>query len=187
MRAGTREHSDDIACPSMHLFPTGSRRMPRRHLDVAIWTGVTWRAVALAMMLYVLRVFATGAGHRRYFTHRAFGTSRICQFASGFCQPRHAPRNFASEPAPPADGIGRRQVVGADAPVGASRKVSPGAALLRQRKENGGVRITVGDGRGRIKRTAIVALARKLLVALWRFVTQGIVPESAALKAAKAA
>jgi hypothetical protein len=33
MRAGTREHSDDIACPSMHLFPTGSRRMPRRHLD----------------------------------------------------------------------------------------------------------------------------------------------------------
>jgi hypothetical protein len=45
----------------------------------------------------------------------------------------------------------------------------------------------VGDGRGRIKRIAIVALARKLLVALWRFVTQGIVPESAALKAAKAA
>ena len=31
----------------------------------------------------------------------------------------------------------------------------------------------VRDGRGRIKRIAIVALARKLLVALWRFVTQG--------------
>jgi transposase len=45
----------------------------------------------------------------------------------------------------------------------------------------------VGDGRGRIKRIAIVALARKLLVALWRFVTQGIVPEGAELKAAKAA
>jgi transposase len=29
-----------------------------------------------------------------------------------------------------------------------------------------------------------VALARKLLVALWRYVTQGIVPEGATLKAA---
>ena len=42
----------------------------------------------------------------------------------------------------------------------------------------------VGDGRGRIKRIAIVALARKLLVALWRFVTQGLVPSGAELKAA---
>lgn len=40
----------------------------------------------------------------------------------------------------------------------------------------------VRDGRGRIKRIAIVALARKLLVALWRFVTQGLVPTGATLK-----
>jgi transposase len=40
----------------------------------------------------------------------------------------------------------------------------------------------VRDGRGRIKRIAIVALARKLLVALWRFVTQGLVPIGATLK-----
>ena len=45
----------------------------------------------------------------------------------------------------------------------------------------------VRDGRGRIKRIAIVALARKLLIALWRFVTQGLVPEGAELKPAKAA
>jgi len=45
----------------------------------------------------------------------------------------------------------------------------------------------VGDGRGRIKRVAIVALARKLLIALWRFVTQGLVPSGAELKPAKAA
>ena len=44
----------------------------------------------------------------------------------------------------------------------------------------------VRDGRGRIKRIAVVALARKLLVALWRFVTQGLVPTGAALKPAKA-
>jgi transposase len=45
----------------------------------------------------------------------------------------------------------------------------------------------VREGRGRIKRIAIVALARKLLIALWRFVTQGLVPSGAELKPAKAA
>jgi transposase len=38
----------------------------------------------------------------------------------------------------------------------------------------------------RIKRIAIVALARKLIVALWRYLTTGLVPEFAVLKAAKA-
>ena len=42
----------------------------------------------------------------------------------------------------------------------------------------------VGAGKGRIRRIAIVALARKLLIALWRYVTQGIVPEGAVFKAA---
>ncbi len=40
----------------------------------------------------------------------------------------------------------------------------------------------VGTKRGRIRRIAIVAVARKLLIALWRFVTQGVVPEGAAMK-----
>jgi transposase len=39
---------------------------------------------------------------------------------------------------------------------------------------------------GRIRRIAIVALARKLIVALWRYVTTGLVPDHAVLKAAKA-
>ena len=38
----------------------------------------------------------------------------------------------------------------------------------------------------RNKRIAIVALARKLMVALWRYLTTGLVPEGALLKAAKA-
>jgi transposase len=42
----------------------------------------------------------------------------------------------------------------------------------------------VGAAKGRVRRIAIVALARKLLVALWRYVTQGVVPEGAVLKAA---
>lgn len=45
-------------------------------------------------------------------------------------------------------------------------------------------RARVGAGKGRIRRIAIVALARKLLVALWRYVTQGVVPEGAVFKSA---
>jgi transposase len=37
---------------------------------------------------------------------------------------------------------------------------------------------------GRVKRIAIVALARKLLIALWRYVKHGAVPQGAGLKAA---
>jgi transposase len=44
-------------------------------------------------------------------------------------------------------------------------------------------RVGRGRGRGRVRRIAIVALARKLLVALWRYATQGVVPRGAAFKA----
>jgi transposase len=42
----------------------------------------------------------------------------------------------------------------------------------------------VGRERGRIRKIAIVAVARKLFVALWRYATQGVVPEGAVLKGA---
>ncbi len=42
----------------------------------------------------------------------------------------------------------------------------------------------VGSERGRIRRITIVALARKLLVALWRYTTLGELPKGAALKTA---
>jgi transposase len=41
----------------------------------------------------------------------------------------------------------------------------------------------LGEARGRFKRIMIVALARKLMVALWRYLATGIVPEDAAVKA----
>jgi len=46
----------------------------------AIWTGITWQAVALCFGLYWLRMFAVTAGYHRYFSHRAFSTSRLFQF-----------------------------------------------------------------------------------------------------------
>jgi transposase len=39
----------------------------------------------------------------------------------------------------------------------------------------------VRDIKGRIRRIAIVALARKLMVALWRYLTTGVVPVGAVL------
>jgi transposase len=42
-----------------------------------------------------------------------------------------------------------------------------------------------GRGSSRIRRIGIVALARKLLIALWRFVETGVVPAGAVLKGAQ--
>jgi len=40
----------------------------------------------------------------------------------------------------------------------------------------------VRDGKGRVRRIAIVALARKLMVALWRYLETGLVPNGAVLR-----
>jgi transposase len=57
-------------------------------------------------------------------------------------------------------------------------RYQPGSALARWFTER------VGAVRGRMRKIAAVALARKLLVALWKYVTTGLVPEGARLKAA---
>jgi len=43
-------------------------------------------------------------------------------------------------------------------------------------------RARVGSAKGRVRRIAIVAVARKLMVALWRYLETGLVPEGAVLK-----
>ena len=54
----------------------------------------------------------------------------------------------------------------------------PDSALVRWYKER-----TAG-ARGGVRRTLIVALARKLLIALWSYAADGVVPEGVVLKAA---
>ncbi len=48
------------------------------------WVGVSWVAVAACLGAYLLRVFALTAGYHRYFSHRAFKTSRPFQFVLAF-------------------------------------------------------------------------------------------------------
>ena len=45
-------------------------------------------------------------------------------------------------------------------------------------------RARTADARGGTRKTLIVAMARKLLIALWRLVTTGDVPEGVALRPA---
>lgn len=50
----------------------------------AICSGVTWQASAICVVLYWLRMFAITAGYHRYFSHRAYSTSRVFQFVLAF-------------------------------------------------------------------------------------------------------
>jgi transposase len=55
----------------------------------------------------------------------------------------------------------------------------PPASVLTQWYER-----RFGAGSARLRKLGIVALARKLLIALWRFVKPGVLPEGAVLKTA---
>jgi stearoyl-CoA desaturase (delta-9 desaturase) len=73
------DHHEDILYPEAVPFVL-------LHLAsfAAIWTGVTWQALVICVVLYFLRIFAIGAGYHRYFAHRAYSTSRVFQFFLAF-------------------------------------------------------------------------------------------------------
>jgi stearoyl-CoA desaturase (delta-9 desaturase) len=58
-----------------------------------IWTGITWQALAICVALYGLRIFSIGAGYHRYFSHRAYSTSRVFQFILAFLSQTSAQRS----------------------------------------------------------------------------------------------
>jgi len=75
MKSYRQDRSDGIVSPySVTFFLI--------HLSCfgVLWTGLTSEALVLGLALYVLRIFAIGAGYHRYFAHRAFRTSRFFQF-----------------------------------------------------------------------------------------------------------
>jgi transposase len=60
-------------------------------------------------------------------------------------------------------------------------------AWLWHRYQPGSIQVSwfrqrAGEAGRRARKVMVVAMARKLLIALWRFATQGIVPEGAVLK-----
>src|SRR5436190_23876824 len=75
----TTDAHDDIMYPSALPFIL-------LHVSTvaAFWTGITWQAAAIGVTLYWLRMFAITAGYHRYFSHRAYSTSRLFQFVLAF-------------------------------------------------------------------------------------------------------
>jgi stearoyl-CoA desaturase (delta-9 desaturase) len=51
---------------------------------LAFVTGVTWRAVTLAVLLYIVRMLAITGGYHRYFAHRTYKLRRVPQFVLAF-------------------------------------------------------------------------------------------------------
>jgi stearoyl-CoA desaturase (delta-9 desaturase) len=74
-RAQAGDFHDDIIYPSAVPFVLV-------HLAAltAWWTGVTAEALVICAVLYVTRMFGVTAGYHRYFSHRAFKTTRVGQY-----------------------------------------------------------------------------------------------------------
>ncbi len=72
--AAAQDH-DDIIYPSAIPFV-----LVHLACFAAVWTGITWQAAAICVGLYWLRIFGIGAGYHRFFSHRAYSTSRAFQF-----------------------------------------------------------------------------------------------------------
>jgi stearoyl-CoA desaturase (Delta-9 desaturase) len=45
-----------------------------------LWVGANWIVAGAAILLYVVRMFAITGFYHRYFSHKTFKTSRVCQF-----------------------------------------------------------------------------------------------------------
>ena len=73
------QQHDDIMYPQVLPF-----LLVHAGCVAAIWSGVTWQAIAICVLLYWLRMFAITAGYHRYFSHRAYSTSRTFQFILAF-------------------------------------------------------------------------------------------------------
>lgn len=73
------EHDDDIMYPQVLPF-----LLVHVGCVAVIWSGVSWQAIAIFVVLYGVRMFAIGAGYHRYFSHRAYSTSRMFQFILAF-------------------------------------------------------------------------------------------------------
>jgi len=84
-----RQIWDSDYVPAGYVHPTEPKFEPHRlapyifiHVGclALFWVGWSWFAVGAAVVLYLLRMFAITAFYHRYFSHKAFRTSRFMQF-----------------------------------------------------------------------------------------------------------
>ena len=122
----------------------------------------------------------------------AFATTLTQEvFFKDFCNRREVASYFGLAPSPwQSGGIDRQQGISkAGNPRARCSAVELSWLWLRHQPESEltqWYRARTLNASKRIKRIAIVALARKLMVALWRYLTTGLVPTGALLKRAEA-
>ena len=84
MRWFDTRSGEQIADASLPQGIDWTRVIPFILLHVAcvgvVWVGVSATAVTVALALYALRMFAITGFYHRYFSHKAFRTSRVMQF-----------------------------------------------------------------------------------------------------------
>lgn len=75
-----------ITDPEYKIDIKGSLAFLIVHLGclLAFWSGVSWIAVIVMLITYLVRAFGLTAGYHRYFSHRSFKTNRIFQFVLAF-------------------------------------------------------------------------------------------------------
>ena len=108
-------------------------------------------------------------------------------FYKDFRNSRQVGSYFGLAPSPwKSGGIDREQGISkAGNPRARHKAIELAWLWLRHQPDSalaGEFRRRTAHANGRIKRIAIVALARKLMVALWRYLTTGLVPDGAVLK-----
>ena len=84
-----RDQSEDVAYPSSTAF-----LLVHAACFGVFWSGMTLSAVVLGVALYLLRIFAIGAGYHRYFAHRTYRTGRVFQFCLGLLAQTSAQRGI---------------------------------------------------------------------------------------------
>ena len=80
--SATEAPSAGGSAPWWKCFRVTSTLLTMVHLVAlvgAIWCW-SWRGLGLALVVYFLRMFVVTAAYHRYFSHRAFKTSRLFQF-----------------------------------------------------------------------------------------------------------
>jgi stearoyl-CoA desaturase (delta-9 desaturase) len=85
----SRDHVDDVAYPSSGIFV-----LVHLACFAVFWSGINATAVALGVGLYLLRMFAIGAGYHRYFSHRTYRMNRVSQFCIAFLAQSSAQRGI---------------------------------------------------------------------------------------------
>jgi stearoyl-CoA desaturase (Delta-9 desaturase) len=69
------------ALPSLRFVTATAFGLMHVACLAVFFTGVDWLAIALCVGVYFLQMVGITAGYHRYFSHRAFKTSRVFQFA----------------------------------------------------------------------------------------------------------